>query len=82
LELEAVPAADPALALKFPTQFAGCSENGVFLALENSGKTKSGSGFAVFFQPGHEMDKKGVVEVSDNQICFWEGSPKSVLDVK
>jgi hypothetical protein len=52
------------------------------LALENSGKNEVGSGFSVFFQARQEMKKKGIVEVGDDQICLWERSPKSVLDVK
>jgi hypothetical protein len=36
----------------------------------------------VFFETWQEMKKKGIVEVGYNQICLWERSPKSVLDLK
>ena len=77
-----MPATEAAPALKFPTQFSGCSDDGIFLALENSGKDEGGSGFSMFFQARQEMKKKGIVEIGDNQICLWERSAKSVLDLK
>ena len=77
-----MPATEVASALKFPTQFSGCSDDGIFLALENSGKDEGGSGFSVFFQARQEMKKKGIVEIGDNQICLWERSAKSVFDLK
>jgi hypothetical protein len=52
------------------------------LALENSGKNEGGSSFAVFFQARQEMKKKRIVEIGDDQICLWERSAKSVLDLK
>jgi len=52
------------------------------LALENSGKNEGGSVFLVFFQARQEMKKKGIVEIGDDQICLWERSTKSILDVK
>jgi hypothetical protein len=60
----------------------GCPDDGIFLALKNSRKNEDGSGFAVFFQAGQEMEKKGIVEVCDDQSCFWKGSAKSVLGLK
>jgi len=77
-----VPATEAAPALKFPAQFSGCPDDGIFLALENSGKNEGASGFAVLFQSRQEMKKKGIVEIGDNQICLWERSAKSVLDLK
>jgi hypothetical protein len=77
-----VPATEAAPALKFPAQFSGCPDNGIFLALENPGKNDGSSSFSVFFQARQEMKKKGIVEIGDNQICLWEWSAKSVLDLK
>jgi len=77
-----VPATEAAPALKFPAQFSGCPDDGNFLALENSRKNECGSGFSVFFQARQEMKKKRIVEIGDNQICLWEWSAKSILDLK
>jgi len=77
-----VPAAEAAPALKFPAQLSGSPDDGIFLSLQNSGKNEGGSGFSVFVQARQEMKKKGIVEISDNQICLWERSAKSVLDLK
>ena len=77
-----MPATEAAPALKFPAQFSGCPDDGIFLALENSGQNESGSGFTVFFQARQEMKKEGIVKIGDNQICFWERSAKCVLDLK
>jgi len=81
-ELEAEPATEATSALKFPAQFSGCPDDGNFLALENSGNNEGGSGFSVFFQARQEMKKKGIIKIGDNQICLWERSAKSVLDLK
>ena len=77
-----MPATEAAPALKFPAQFSRCPDDGIFLALENSGKDEGGSGFSVFFEARQEMKKKGIVEIGDNQICLWERSAKSVFDLK
>ena len=77
-----MPATEAASALKFPAQFSRCPDDGIFLALENSGKNEGGSGFSVFFQASQEMKKQGLVKIGDNQICLWERSAKSVLDLK
>ena len=61
-----MPATEAAPALKFPAQFSGCPDDGIFLALENSGKNEGGSGFSVFFQASQEMKKKGIVKIGDD----------------
>ena len=77
-----MPAAEVASALKFPAQVSGSPDDGIFLALEKAGKNEGGSGFSVFFQARQEMKKKGIIKIGDNQICLWERSAKSVLDLK
>lgn len=66
-----MPATEAAPALKFPGQVSGSPDDGIFLALENSGKNEGGSSFSVFFQARQEMKKKGIVEIGDNEICLW-----------